>query len=75
MVHFLSLCFETFTKDLNEEDSLYEGIIASGEDMINSMDSEEEKKELREKLADLGSLWRRVHDDSVQRKENLIQCV
>lgn len=62
---------KTFTKDLNEEDAIYDGIIASGKDMLDNIDSKEEKQDLRGKLADLAGLWKRVHDELEERKENV----
>ena len=68
---FCLFVFKTFSKDLAQEDQIYNGIIASGEDMLRNTESEEEKQELRDKLADLASRWNRVHGESEQRKEVL----
>ena len=67
----LSVRFQTFERDLGQENPLYDGIVQAGSKMLESIPSGEEKQRLEGKLKELNALWNKVHDDLDQRKGHL----
>ena len=65
------ILFKTLAKDLGQEDPVYDGIIQSGNDMLDKIDAEEEKQKLKWKLDDLTIVWKKAHEDLEQRRTRL----
>ena len=63
--------FQAVEKDLTQEDPLYENVMTTGNNVLSSLVSDEEKLQFKQKIDTLSNLWVKVHEDLDARKRVL----
>ena len=65
------LISQAFAKDLAQEEPIYDEIVMAANNVLDNLESPEERQALSDKLEGLIHLWKKTHDDLDSRKSEL----